>query len=122
MKITRLFSDDAGDSRFEEIDIPLTDAGDIGRLSERVAAQSVVFRETGGDYDYDFHNAPDRQFIIMLDGVIEIETSLGERRRFAGGDVLLVEDTQGKGHKTWSVDHKLRRSIFIKLGNEPLPS
>ena len=121
MRITRLYTDSAGDSRFEEVDVPLEEAGEIGRLSERFPVGSIIFRETGGDYDYDFHNAPERQFIIMLDGVIEIETSRGERRAFEGGDVLLAEDTEGRGHKTRSVDHRLRRSIFVTLGDELLP-
>jgi hypothetical protein len=121
MMITRLYTDDAGDSRFEERDIPLFDRGEIGRMSEALPATGVILRETGGDYDYDFHNAPARQFILMLDGVIEIETSTGERREFRGGDILFVEDTGGKGHKTRSVDRKLRRSIFVTVGDAPLP-
>ncbi len=115
MIITRVYTDSAGDSRFQELDIPLQSAGEIGRLSERLPAVSLIFRETGGDYDYDFHNAPQRQVIALLDGVIEIETSAGESRRFSAGDLLLVEDTRGKGHKTKSVDGNLRRSLFITL-------
>jgi uncharacterized cupin superfamily protein len=34
---------------------------------------------------------------VLLDGEIEIGTSTGEKRTFKGGDVLLVEDTTGKG-------------------------
>ncbi len=116
MKITRLYTGDNGDSFFDVLDLPLHDRGGIGRLSERIGAQAIMFRETGGDYDYDFHNAPERQYIIMLDGVTEIETSLGERRRFAAGDILLVEDTTGKGHKARSVDGQPRRSVFVPLG------
>ena len=120
MKVTRLYSDSDGESRFEDLDLSLEDRGDIGRLSERYQAEAVIFRETGGDYDYDFHNAPERQFIITLDGMIEIETSLGDVRRFAAGDILFVEDTQGKGHRTRSVDGRLRRSVFIPVGSVPL--
>ena len=115
MKITRIYTDTAGESVFEDMDIPLREAGEIGRLSDRQDARSIIFRETGGDYNYDFHNAPERQYIIMLDGLTEIETSLGERRRFGAGDILLVEDTTGKGHKSWSADGKPRRSIFVPL-------
>jgi len=85
-------------------------------LSKRFTVKDLIFRETGGDYDYDFHHAPQRQFIIMLDGEIEIETSRGEKRRFRAGDILLAEDTTGKGHRTRSIDKKLRRSLFITLG------
>lgn len=121
MKVTRLYSDSAGESQFEVIDVPLADAGEIGRLSERIGAEAVILRETGGGYDYDFHNAPERQFIIMLDGLLEVESSTGERRRFKGGDILFVEDTTGKGHRSWSADGKLRRSIFVPIGDSPLP-
>ena len=116
MKITRLYSDSLGDSRFEEIDIPVKGAGEIGNLSKNYPVENLIFRETDSDYDYNFHNAPRRQFIIMLNGKIEIETSLGEKRYFAGGDILLVEDTNGTGHKTKSIDGKKRRSLFITIG------
>jgi len=116
MKITRLYTDNNGDSLFGVFEVPLRDCGEIGRLSERMSADAVIFRETDGDYDYDFHNAPERQFIIMLDGVTEIDTSLGERRRFSAGEIVLVEDTTGKGHRSRSVDKTLRRSVFVPLG------
>ncbi|RMH69999.1 MAG: hypothetical protein D6675_10910 [Gemmatimonadetes bacterium] len=118
MTITRLYSDDNGDSRFEVIEIPLDDAGDIGRLSKPHPATGIIFRENDADYNYDWHNAPQRQYIIMLDGAIEIETSRGEVRTFRAGDILLVEDTTGKGHKTKAMGGNPRRSIFITLDEQ----
>ncbi|HLR89611.1 MAG TPA: hypothetical protein VK040_01525 [Balneolaceae bacterium] len=115
MQITRVYSDENGDSRFEEISIPLNPSGDIGSLSEKYRAESVTFREVTPGYDYDFHTAPDRQFIILLDGEIEIETSLGEKRRFGAGEILLMEDVTGKGHKTRNLQKIRRKSIFIVL-------
>lgn len=89
------------------------DAGIIGSLSEKIPVKDIIFREVLPSYDYDFHNAPQKQYIILLDGEIEIETSLGDVRRFRAGDVLLVEDTTGKGHKTRNLTPVKRRSIFI---------
>jgi len=34
----------------------------------------------------------------VLDGEFEIETTDGDRRRFAPGGVALFEDTAGRGH------------------------
>lgn len=99
-KITRLYSDEHGESHFEELELPLKEAGEIGALSDRIPAGDIIFREVKPTYDYDFHNAPQRQYIILLDGEIEIETSLGDKRVFGAGDIVLVEDTEGKGHKT----------------------
>ncbi len=115
MKITRLYTGDDLESRFEVIEYDLYDKGQIGRLSDKIPVKDLILRETDGDYNYDFHPAPEKQFIILLDGEIEIETGIGERRRFKGGDVILAEDITGRGHKTRSVDGKTRRSIFVTL-------
>ena len=115
MRLTRIVTGADGATHFEAVEIPLTDAGSIGRLSEMVPASGVVFRETPGDYDYDWHPAPRRQYIVLLDGEIEITVGDGDTRRFRGGDVLLVEDTEGRGHRTRSVDGRTRRSLFIVL-------
>ncbi|HLV24794.1 MAG TPA: hypothetical protein VKZ41_00650 [Gemmatimonadales bacterium] len=115
LRITRVYATADGHSHFEEIDIPLRDGGDIGRLSEQLAARGVIFRENDPTYDYDWHCAPQRQFIVLLDGAIELEVSDGEKRSFRGGDILLVEDTAGRGHRTRTTNGETRRSLFIPL-------
>lgn len=115
MKVTRLYTGADNETHFEIVDYELFDNGEIGRLSNKVKVKDLIFRETGGDYNFDFHPAPQKQFIVLLDGEIEIENGLGEKRRFKAGDILLVEDLEGRGHKTKSVDGKLRRSIFITI-------
>lgn len=115
IQITRIYGDANGESQFEDIEVPLKNNGDIGFLSDDEPVKSIVFREVDPSYDYDFHNAPDRQYIILLEGGVEIETSLGVKRIFNTGSILLVEDTSGKGHKTKNIEKKLRKSLFIKL-------
>ena len=43
MKITRIYTGEDEQSHFEEIEIPLFDQGDIGRLSEIFSASGVIF-------------------------------------------------------------------------------
>ena len=114
-KVTRVYADNEGESRFEDVFIPLYDGGAIGFLSAGEAVDSIVFRKVVAQYDYDFHNAPARQYIALMDGEIEVETSLGEKRVFHPGDVLLVEDTTGKGHRSRNLKDAVRSSIFIIL-------
>ena len=78
-------------------------------------AKGVIFREVEPDYDWNFHTAPQKQYIVLLEGEIEIETSLGNKRIFGPGEVLLVEDTTGKGHKTRNLQQVKRKSLFIVL-------
>ena len=115
MKVTKVYSDENGDSRFEDVDIELFDNGEIGRLSKNIDVKSLQFRKVSPNYDYDFHHAPQKQYIVLLDGGVEITTSLGETRQFQTGEILLMEDTTGKGHKTRYLERRERTSIFIHL-------
>jgi hypothetical protein len=115
MQITRLYTGEDGESHFEEIDVSLSSAGKIGKLSAPLPATSIIFRETDGGYDYDWHNAPQRQYILILDGAVDIEIGDGTVRRFGSGDILLAEDTHGRGHISRAVDGQSRRSVFVTL-------
>ena len=115
MEITRIAVTDDGGSRFEEVVIDLGDPGPLGRVSEPWAATSVVFRENEADDVYDWHRAPQRQLVVLLDGEIEVEVTSGETRRFRGGEIVLVEDTTGTGHRTRTIGDRSRRSLFIPL-------
>ncbi len=115
MRIVRLYTGADNKSHFEDLEIPMKDAGKVGFLSERIKATGVVFRETGGDYDYDFHTAPRRQYVVNLEGEVEIEVGDGTRRILRTGDILLAEDTTGQGHISRAVAGKPRKSLFITL-------
>jgi len=116
-KVTRVFADENGDSRFEEITYPLTDAGPIGFLSESIKVKELVFRKVSPTYD-DYHTAPQRQFVVLLDEGVAIESSLGEKRIFAPGEILLMEDVTGKGHRSRNMNRTERNSLFIILADE----
>ena len=115
MRVVRIFTGDDGESHFEDIDVPLEDLGPIGRLSSLQPATGIVFREVGGDYDYDFHNAPRRQYVVNLDAAVDIEVGDGTRRRIGPGEILLAEDTTGRGHRSIAVAGKPRRCLFVTL-------
>jgi hypothetical protein len=115
VKVTRLFTGESGKSHFEDIEIQLQDGGKIGFLSEIEKATGIIFRTNSKDYDYDWHNAPRRQYIIMQEGQVEVTASDGEVRVFNPGDVLLVEDTTGQGHKSRALGDVPRKSIFVTL-------
>jgi hypothetical protein len=115
MRVVRLYTGADNQSHFEDLDVPMKDAGKIGFMSERVKATGLVFRQTGGDYDYDFHTAPRRQYVVNLEGEVEIEVGDGTRRVLRSGDILLAEDTTGQGHISRAVAGKPRRSLFITL-------
>lgn len=115
MQVTRIYAGEDGESHFAELDIPLKNSGEIGARSERCPVQHIIFRETDGDYNYTWHNAPARQFMLMLDSSVEIEVSDGARRTFHSGDILLLEDTTGSGHVSRAVNGQPRKCVFVTL-------
>jgi len=115
MEITRIFPDSNGETHFAKFDIPIRDSGEIGMLSQLQKATGIIFRETPGDYDFSWHNAPRRQFVIILKGEVDFTVSDGETLRFGSGDIVLLEDTSGKGHCSKAVNGERRKSIFVTL-------
>ncbi len=115
MKITRIYTGQDNESHFEDMEIPLIDKGDIGKLSQKIHATGVIFRETPPDYHFEWHNAPRRQYVVMLEGGVEIEIGDGTKRIFHPGDILLAEDTTGHGHISRAVNNKPWKSLFITL-------
>ena len=118
MQITRLFTGDDGQSHFEDIDVELIDHGMIGQISALWPGSGVMFREVGGDYDYDFHTAPRRQLVVNLEGWVEIEVGDGSTRQFGPGSLMLADDTTGQGHVSRAIDNQPRRCLFIPLDEE----
>ncbi len=115
MTVVRIYTGADNRSHFEDLQIPLKSTGKVGFLSELMKATGIVFRETGGDYSYDFHTAPRRQYVVNLEGEVEIEVGDGTKRILRSGDILLAEDTTGQGHISRAVAGKPRKSLFITL-------
>lgn len=113
--ITRIWADESGESHYQDIEMVLTPSGPLGRMSTPLPVASMILRENEPGYDYDWHVAPRRQYIVMLAGSVEIQVSDGESRTFGPGDIIQMEDVTGKGHKSWSPDGNPRRSIFLPL-------
>jgi hypothetical protein len=113
MKIQHLYVDEQGESHFEDMEIPYVESGRAGKLSARLPATGIIFREVPPDYDLDWHPAPRRQYIINLDAGVQITASDGQSRTIGAGEVILVEDTWGKGHLSKALDGKLRHCIFV---------
>ena len=115
MRIHNLYTDAKGDSHFRDIEVEWNEEKHFSKMSKRLPATGIIFRETSGDYDLDWHPAPRRQYIINLDGGVQITASDGESRIIKAGEVILVEDTTGKGHLSKSVGGQMRRSIFVPI-------
>ncbi len=115
MRITRLYTGNDGESHFEDMDIPFKDFDAGEKRSDTVKATGIIFRETAADFNYEWHHAPCRQFVITLQGQAEIMVGDGTKRLFGPGDIMLAEDLTGHGHITRAINNQPRISIFVTL-------
>jgi len=65
----------------------------------------------------ELHPAPTRQFLALMSGAVEMETTDGTARRLGPGDIVLLEDTSGRGHVTRNVGEGY--AIFLVV---PVPA
>jgi hypothetical protein len=115
MRIHNLYEDANGESHFRDIEVDWVEETPSGKLSGRLPAAGIMFRETTTDYENSWHRAPRRQYVISLAGGISITASDGETRHIGRGEIVLVEDTTGKGHITKSSGDKPRHTIFVPI-------
>jgi len=113
MKITRFEATADDGSRFVDTEIAWSVERDDGlghrlRLSTPYASPAVQFVELPAGLDQDWHHAPAAQVVVVLSGVIEVETTDGARRRWQAGDAFLPADLSGRGHRTRCIDGAVR--------------
>jgi quercetin dioxygenase-like cupin family protein len=105
MKITRFHATAEGESRFEEVEIPINDPrhdafGFLMHQSGAFASPSVRFVELPAGLDQGWHHAPARQIVVLLKGTMEVGTSDGQKRQWSAGSAVIADDLTGKGHVT----------------------
>jgi uncharacterized cupin superfamily protein len=95
MATYRMFTGPDGKATWEEID-PIALPGWTTGLD--VTTLKFTRREPGEFQDW--HPAPQRQFVFIVSGSLEIGFEDGSVKVFGPGDARLVEDVTGKGHTT----------------------
>jgi hypothetical protein len=63
-------------------------------------ATSVMLTRLKAGMVEEWHTSPQRMFVVALEGEVEMTASDGTARVLRPGEMLLLEDTSGKGHRT----------------------
>ena len=114
-KVTRLYTGSDGESHFEDITIPLKDQEGYFEWSEPIEATGIIFGELYNDKQHDWQNVPRRQFVITLEGEVEMVVGDGTKRILKAGDVLLAEDTTGRGHMRRRGKNQNHKVVIVTL-------
>ncbi len=101
----RIYADSKDVSHFEVKTLPLasTDYAPPApslNTSQVMDADKCVFLELPVGWYGEWHPTPVRQWLMLLSGACEFEAGDGQRERRQAGDVVMLDDTSGKGHQT----------------------
>ncbi len=84
-------------------------------LDRRTDVMAVHFKESPPHSIFDWHDAPEPQFVITLAGTLEFTTRDGETFIIRPGDVLVATDSTGSGHKWRLIDDAPWRRCYVVL-------
>lgn len=104
MKYVRLHADKDGNSHFEDATLALDEAdyrppAPLAFVSHTYQTDGVQFIRLPTGWAADAIQVPKKQFLVCLKGHLEMTASDGKTRSFGPGDIVLMEDGEGKGHR-----------------------
>ena len=116
----RVFSDSAGCSHFEAKTIELAAQNYAPpapplNISPLQTAKHSLFLELPAGWYGDWHPTPVRQWMVLISGVCEVEAGDGQRVTCRAGDVVMLDDLTGKGHRTEVVGDQPVRIAAVHL-------
>jgi len=105
MQYVRVYTDSDGETHIEDLEIEFKEVNFAPpappvQLSMFASATQWAFFSLPLGWRGNWHPTPRRQVFFYLAGEVEAEVSDGTIRRFGPGDVTIVEDTTGKGHRS----------------------
>ena len=99
MKMIRMYTGADDTTQFEDVDVEFRDDGAMGELAPLLSdATGHVYLRKGSAFMPNFHVSPERMYMVLQEGGIDMISSNGSKRSISPGDVVLLEDLVGVGH------------------------
>ena len=109
----RMYTGSDGHSHLETIDL-----AQKPDWTSPLAVSTITFGTRPVGNFQDWHPAPQRQFVIIVSGQLEIGLGDGSKHIFGPGDARLVEDITGQGHTTATHGDEPCVTATVPLANQ----
>jgi quercetin dioxygenase-like cupin family protein len=109
IRAVELYTGPDGASHVKESSVPQT---------LPIGTTTIRFEESPPHSSLDWHEAPQRQYVVTLTGTLEFTTRDGEVFVLNPGDVLLAADDVGTGHKWRLIDERPWRRLYVILADQ----
>lgn len=100
MTVFHLHGDESGDTHLRTVELPERDTehGRVRNVGDIAVTTAGLGGFVGRKPDVGMHNAPRRQLLVVLEGALELVTSLDQHQVLQPGDVVFADDVGTKGH------------------------
>jgi hypothetical protein len=105
----RLYTGADGHSHIQKIEAKFAE----NEISQMMAVTRAELHRSKPGRSHDFHVGPQRQYIVNLSGLVELEVAGGEKVDLNPGDIEVIEDTTGEGHITRTLGTEDRVSLWL---------
>jgi hypothetical protein len=117
LTLPTLYTAADGRARFRDDPLPLAEGTPASRLSALMASGGCQFRQSPAGFASDFHCTTTPQWLVVLQGRMEIGLRDGTTRVFGPGQCFYSNDTLPPGVAFDATLHGHRSRL---LGDEPL--
>lgn len=114
---TILYTGTDGRAQFKDQMLALSEGTDAALLSPLLNSGGYQFRQSPVGFNSNFHCTTTPQWLIVLQGAMEIGLQNGSSRIFKAGQSFYSDDTLPVGAR---FDAKLHGHCSRQVGNEPL--
>jgi hypothetical protein len=121
MRYQRVWTDDNGESHVEDLMPSWREVENYAvgvptvEISESLKAGLVHFVKFLAGWVGDWHPTPTRQKYIVVQGRFGGQASDGQETLIEPGDCGILDDTHGKGHKSWVIGDEEAILIMVTL-------
>ena len=120
LKFCRLYSDENGESHWEDVEVTLAERtfappAKAIEISEPEPAKKTMFLRLRSGWDEPVHPTPVAQKLICLAGSVRVTASDGDQREIGPGDVWHMEDRHGKGHHTRVISAEDFEAVIVQF-------
>jgi len=117
LTLTELYTADDGHARFRDLPVTLSEGSPAARLSRWMVSDGCQFRHSPVGFASDFHCTGTPQWLVVLQGRMEIGLRDGTARVFGPGECFYSNDTLPAGARFDPAVHGHRSRL---LGDDPL--
>jgi hypothetical protein len=116
LAVSKLYADELDVTRFADDHIDFEGESDRPvAATALLAAHNIGFLQLGAGYRSDWHPAPRKQYVMVLEGTLEVEAGDASRRLFRSGSILLVTDVEGRGHRTNVIGNERVLLVWVPI-------